>query len=78
MSVLELITPGVAELIKSAKGAQTGSSVFPSGNTLGQVGLSSYHDQDSSIPDEVKSQMTELNQALLSGSIQTGVTLTTP
>ena len=78
VSVLELIAPGVAELIKTAKDAQTGSSVFPSGNYLGQVGLSPYHDQDPSIPDEVKQQMTELNQGLLSGSIQTGVTLTSP
>jgi basic membrane protein A len=77
-SILKLIGPGVAELIRTAKGAQTGSSVFPSGNYLGQVGLSPYHDQDSSIPDEVKLRMTELDQALLSGSIQTGVSLTNP
>ena len=78
VSVLKLIASGVAELIGTAKGAQAGSSVFPSGNYLGRVGLSSYHDMDSSIPDEVKARMTELDQALLSGALQTGVTLTNP
>ena len=78
VSVLKLIAPGVAGLIKTAKGAQTGASVFPSGNYLGQVGLSPYHDLDSSIPDEVKLRMTELDQALLSGALQTGVSLTNP
>ena len=78
MSVLKMISPGVAELIKTAKGAQAGSSVFPSGNSPGQIGLSPYHDMDSSIPSEVKLRMTELDQALLAGSLQTGVSLTTP
>ena len=78
VSVLKLIAPGVAELIKTAKSAQSGGSVFPSGNYLGQVGLSPYHDQDSSIPDEVKLRMIKLDQALLSGKLQTGVSLTNP
>ena len=78
MSVLKLIAPGVAGLIKTAKSAQTGASVFPSGNYLGQVGLSPYHDLASSIPDEVKVRMAELDQALLSGALQTGVPLTNP
>jgi basic membrane protein A and related proteins len=77
-SVLKLIAPGVAGLITTAKGAQTGSAVFPSGNYLGQVGLSPYHDQGSSIPDEVKLRMAELNQALVSGTLQTGVSLANP
>jgi basic membrane protein A and related proteins len=77
-SVLKLIAPGVAELIKAAKGTQAGSAVFPSGNTPGQIGLSPYHDQASAVPDEVKLRMTELNQALLSGTLQTGVSLTNP
>jgi basic membrane protein A len=78
MSVLKMISPGVSELIKTAKGAQDGSSVFPSGNYLGQIGISSYHDLDSAIPSEVKLRMTELVQGLLTGSLQTGVSLTTP
>ena len=78
VSVLKAIAPGIAELIKTAKGAQAGGSVFPSGNYEGLVGLSSYHDLVSSVPDEVKSRMNELNQALLSGEIQTGVSVTSP
>ena len=78
MSILKMIAPGLAELIKTAKDAQTGTSVFPSGNYLGEVGLSPYHDMDSSVPGEVKLRMTELDQGLISGTIQTGVSLTTP
>jgi len=78
LSVLKLIEPAIAELIKTAKDAQARTSVFPSGNFEGQVGLSSYHDLVSSVPDEIKSRLNELNQALLSGVIQTGVSLTNP
>jgi basic membrane protein A and related proteins len=78
LSVLKLIAPGITELIKTARDAQTGDSVFPSGNYEGQVGLSSYHDLVSSVPDEVKSRLNELNQALLAGEIQTGVSVTNP
>jgi basic membrane protein A len=77
-SVLKLISPGITELIKTARAAQAGDSVFPAGNYLGQVGLSPYHDLDSSIPDAVRLRMTELNQALLLGIIQTGVLTTNP
>ena len=77
-SILEMITPGVAGLIKAAKGAQSAGSTFPSGNYQGQVGLSSYHDQASAVPDEVKQRMTELNQGLMEGTLQTGVALTSP
>ena len=78
VSVLKMIAPGVAGLIKNAKNAQAGSSVFPSGNSMGQVGLSSYHDLGPSIPDKVKARMAELDQALLSGTLQTGISLTNP
>jgi basic membrane protein A len=78
VSVLKMIAPAVTELIQTAKDAQAGISVFPTGNFRGQVGLSPYHDLDSSIPDEIKARMTDLNQALLSGQIQTGVSVTSP
>ena len=78
LSVLKMIAPAVTELIQTAKDAQAGISVFPTGNFRGQVGLSPYHDLDSSIPDEVKTRMTDLDQALLSGQIQTGVSVTSP
>jgi basic membrane protein A and related proteins len=77
-SILKMITPGVAELIVLAKGDQDGSSVFPSGNYAGQVGLSPYHDLDAIVPEEVKQHMSELTRALLAGEIQTGVTVTGP
>jgi basic membrane protein A len=78
VSVLKLIAQGITELIKTAKDAQAGTSVFPSGNFEGQVGLSSYHDLVSSVPDEVKLRMTGMVQSLLSGEIQTGVSVTNP
>ena len=74
-SAMKLITPGIAELIKITRDAQAKTSVFPTGNYLGQVGLSPYHDLDSSVPDEVKLRMSELNRALRSGEIQTGVSI---
>jgi basic membrane protein A and related proteins len=77
-SVMKLIAPGVVELINAARNAQVQTSGFPSGNYVGQVGLAPYHDLDTSVPDEVKARMTDLTQALLSGEIQTGVSLTNP
>jgi basic membrane protein A len=77
-SVVKLIAPGITELIKIAKNAQGDLSAFPSGDYIGQVKLASYHELDSSIPDEVKSRMSELNRALLSGEIQTGVSIIYP
>jgi basic membrane protein A len=74
-SAVKLITPGIAELIKITRDAQAKTSVFPTGNYLGQVGLSPYHDLDSSVPDEVKLRMSELDRALRSGEIQTGVSI---
>jgi basic membrane lipoprotein Med (substrate-binding protein (PBP1-ABC) superfamily) len=73
-----MIAPAITELIKTAKDAQDGTSVFPSGKYDGQVGLSSYHDLVSAVPDEIKLRMNELNQALLSGEVQTGVSATNP
>ncbi len=67
MSVLKSIAPGIVDLIKTAKDAQAGTSVFPSGNYKGQVGLSSYHDLVSSVPDEVKLRMTELESSFTFG-----------
>jgi basic membrane protein A and related proteins len=78
LSVLKMIAPAVTELVQTARDAQAGNSVFPTGNFRGKVGLSSYHDMDSSIPDEIKARMAELDQGLQTGQFQTGVTSTTP
>ncbi len=77
-SVLKMIAPGVASLIEAAKAAQAGTGVFPAGNYQGKIGLSPYHDLAGSIPGDVKLRMTGLEQGLLSGAIQTGVTITNP
>jgi basic membrane protein A len=66
-SAMKLITPGVVELVKAA---QTGS--FPAGNYFGGSGLASFHDFDSSIPQEVKDQLAAIDASLKDGSISTG------
>jgi basic membrane protein A len=78
VSVLKAIAPGIVELINEAKASKTGSYSFPSGNYVGLVGLSSYHDLVPSVPDDVKARMAGINQALLAGEIQTGVSVTNP
>jgi basic membrane protein A and related proteins len=77
-SVMKMIVPGLAELIKASKDAQAGNSTFPTGNYNGQVGLSPYHDLDSSIPEDVKTWVTGLNQELISGETLTGISITNP
>ncbi len=72
-SVLKMIAPGVAELIAAARDAQAQTAAFPGGNYEGRVGLAPYHDLESSVPDELKVQMTQLTENLRSGDIQTGV-----
>jgi basic membrane protein A len=67
-SAMKLLTPGTFELIKMAKEGN-----FPSGNYVGQVGYAPFHDLDSQVPAEVKAKMEELDKAIKSGSIQTGV-----
>jgi basic membrane protein A and related proteins len=77
-SVLKMISPAVASLIKIAKDAQTKGSVFPTVNYDGQISLSSYHDLNSAIPDEVKIRMDKLIKDLLAGDLKTGVSITAP
>ena len=78
VSVEKQIAQGVAALVKTARGAQSGSAAFPTGDYLGQVGLSPYHETDGLIPQEIKTRLAGLLQALLSGSLQTGVSFTSP
>jgi basic membrane protein A len=77
-SVLKMIAPDVANLIKIAKDAQTKGSVFPTVNDDGQIGLSPYHDLNSAIPEDVKARITKLTKALLDGDLTTGVSITNP
>jgi len=67
-SAMKLITPGVFDLIKSA---QDGN--FPVGNFFGAAGYAPFHDLDSEVPADVKSEMEAINAGLLDGSIKTNV-----
>ncbi|RME86662.1 MAG: BMP family ABC transporter substrate-binding protein [Anaerolineae bacterium] len=67
-SAMKMITPGVFELIKMAKEGN-----FPGGNYLGKAGYAPYHDLENEVPDDVKAKMEEIYQALLDGSLETGV-----
>ena len=68
-SVLKLITPGVSDLLKAARGASDTQSAFRMGIYFGQIDFASYHELAALIPDEVKQQMAALPKALLSGDI---------
>jgi len=72
-SAMKLITPGVFDLIKLSK-----DGAFPNGNYLGKVGYAPFHDVDSKVPAEVKTEMETINAGLLDGSIKTGVPSTKP
>ena len=67
-SAMKLITPGVFELIKMAKDGN-----FPSGNYTGKAGYAPYHDLDSEVPADVKSEMEKIKAGLDDGSIKTDV-----
>ena len=45
---------------------------FPGGNLVGPVGLAPFHDFDSVLSDEIKSQLEEIDAGLQDGSIETG------
>jgi basic membrane protein A len=66
-SAMKLITPGVFDLVKMAS-----EGSFPAGNFIGSVGLAPFHDFDSSVPQDVKDKLDEINSGLMDGSISTG------
>ena len=55
-SAMKLITPGVFDLVSLAKNGE-----FPAGNFIGDVGLAPFHDFDSTISDDIKTQINEIN-----------------
>lgn len=67
-SAMKLITPGVFELIKMAKDGN-----FPVGNFFGDAGYAPFHDLDSEVPADVKTEMETIAAGLLDGSIKTNV-----
>ncbi|MAT97718.1 MAG: BMP family ABC transporter substrate-binding protein [Anaerolineaceae bacterium] len=66
-SAMKLITPGVFDLISAANDGS-----FPAGNFVGDVGLAPFHDFDSVVSDDIKSQLDEINAGLQDGSLETG------
>ncbi len=66
-SAMKLITPAVFNLIENSVAGS-----FPSGNYLGNVGLSGFHDFDDAVPQAVKDKLAEIDAGLLDGSISTG------
>jgi basic membrane protein A and related proteins len=67
-SAVKLITPGVFELLQSARNGS-----FPSGDYLGDVTYAPFHDLDNQVPVAVKTAMDEINAGLIDGSIETNV-----
>lgn len=73
-SALKLIAPSVFDLLKMAK-----ENTFPGGsNFTGYVGYASFHDLDAEVPVNVKAKMQDITQALLAGSLSTGVSAAKP
>lgn len=64
------LTQGTADLVLAAK-----DGAFPGGNFFGNTGLAPYHDTESVVPADVKSQVEAVIAGLSDGSIETGVTL---
>jgi basic membrane protein A len=67
-SAVKLITPGVFELLQSARNGN-----FPGGNYLGDVTYAPFHDLDNQVPAEVKEAMEQMQADLLDGSLETNV-----
>jgi basic membrane protein A and related proteins len=67
-SAMKLITPGVFELLQSARNGS-----FPSGDYSGDVSYAPFHDLDNRVPADVKTAMDQINAGLVDGSIETNV-----
>lgn len=67
-SAMKLLTPGVANLIKSAQ-----DGTFKGGNTVGEVGLAPFHDNEDKVPADVKAKLDEISKALMDGTLKTCV-----
>jgi basic membrane protein A and related proteins len=77
-SVVKMVGPGVSDLVRAAKDASDSKSPYRTGIYYGQVDFSPWHELSAAVPDEVKQQMTSLQQALLSGDIQTNELVPSP
>ncbi|PJF30708.1 MAG: BMP family ABC transporter substrate-binding protein [Candidatus Thermofonsia Clade 1 bacterium] len=63
-SAMKLITDGVVDIIKLWSEGNP-----PSGNYVGDVGLAPFHDFEDVVPDEVKKELEEVAELLLSGKL---------
>jgi basic membrane protein A and related proteins len=77
-SIVKMVEPGVSDLVRAAKEASDSKSPFRTGIYYGQVNFSPWHELSATVPDEVKLQMTSLQQALLSGGIRTNELFPSP
>jgi basic membrane protein A len=66
-SAMKMITPGIVDLVQKAVDGK-----FAGGNVYGGAGLAPYHDFDSKIPANVKSDIQRIDKGLKDGSIKTG------
>ena len=72
-SAMKLIVPGVFNLIKAVQ-----DGTWVDGNVFGMAALAPYHDVDSKVPADVKTQIDDLTKKVQGGEIQTGVAPTKP
>ncbi|MGZ6346444.1 MAG: BMP family ABC transporter substrate-binding protein [Anaerolineales bacterium] len=72
-SAVDDIRSGVRELTRLARAGQ-----FPPGEFFGQIGLAPFHDWDRQVPENVKEQLTSIQQGLRDGSIHSGVPYISP
>ena len=68
-SAVKLITPAVAKIVGDIK-----AGTAKGGNFFGDVGLSSYHDFDATIAEDVKTKISDLTPKVISGEVPTGYT----
>ena len=66
-SAMKLINDGVVELVNAAVDGS-----IEAGNFFGEVGLADFHDLADRVPDDVKAQIDELTEQVLSGEVPTG------
>lgn len=69
-SAMKLIPAGIDSIVTAYVDGEP-----VSGNFFGPVGLSSFHDFEDAVPDDVKAELETLAEQLASGELVTGVTL---
>jgi basic membrane protein A len=67
-SAMKLLTPGVYNQIKAIQ-----DDTFKGGNTIGEVGLAPFHDNEDKVPADVKANLEQISKGLMDGTIKTCV-----